>query len=189
MPSRLKPETTWGEVALAQLTSRFADYTVLVDRFGADLDRGRVGRHIAGRRTANRDENALVDLVAVAENFTSARWMALNPSAASSEVLTWEKRRKAWKKHHSIDFADPAAFPEWAALLGFVEARNALHHGLGFLTERQLTKYRDETMNHLNDAAVRLLGHRVCVDRTTVESCLRVCEGFVVRLDTTAPQN
>ena len=45
--------------------------------------------------------------------------------------------------------------------MGFVEVRNALAHGLGRLTDRQLGKYRGEVLPQIAAAGVRLDGDLV----------------------------
>lgn len=90
--------TVRAEAALAQIASRLADYRQLAS-IDADTAQRVLRRFDQPRQT--RHGNALVDLVAVAESYTSARLLDHHPGVKPDEVSTWEKRRKAWKKHGS----------------------------------------------------------------------------------------
>jgi hypothetical protein len=166
--------TEQAEWALRRLTSRTADYL--------DLSRHAPtsGRH-AAQRLVTRDANALVDLVAVAESFCVARLASVGIAA---DVNTWDKRAKAWLKR-SVDLAQ--AYPGWGPLLGFVEVRNAIQHGLGRLTDRQLGKRKAQTLTYIAAATVRLNGDAIIVGPDDVARCDRNCASFVRWLDAAAP--
>jgi hypothetical protein len=133
-----------------------------------------------------RHENALVDLVAVTENFTSRRLLELRSQVSEFQVFTWAKRREAWAKHGPVDLT--TITPHWLALQGFIEARNALQHGLGRLTNSQLRpQWRQETLDRIKAARIFLSGDIVQIREDTVINCRTVCEDYVLALDKEAP--
>jgi hypothetical protein len=128
----------------------------------------------------------LVDFVAVVENFTSQRLLKLRANLAESDVFSWEKRRTSWARHASVDFTH--IVPHWQMMQGFIEARNALQHGLGRLTDFQLKpQRRAQVLADLKFAKVPLIGDLVLVNAETVSTCRKHCADFVVALDNVAP--
>jgi hypothetical protein len=99
--------------------------------------------------------------------------------------MNWIGRIKMWKKHGGVDLA---VFPEMQTVLGFAEVRNALEHGLGRLTERQLGEHRDQVLTQIAAAGVRLDGDLVLVTPDDVSRCGNVGERFVHFLDLNAPR-
>lgn len=184
MPSRLRPLTTWGEASLTHLSSRFADHLYLNDLSVSDGGNMLRGRHRTHDPAFVRCGNTLVDLVAVTEDFASTRLLALHPTMNPGEVMSWEKRKGAWKSRASIDLTQLTG---WAPLYGFVEARNALQHGLGRLTTFQLERHRDAVLKGLKDAQIVLMGDRVCIDADAVQRSLHTCEQFIISLDRAGP--
>lgn len=166
--------TAQAEWALRRLTSRMADY-LESSHMPTPL-----GRH-SPDRLATRDANTLVDLVAVAESFCVARLATVGITA---DVSTWDKRAKAWL-NRSIDLV--GACPGWLALMGFVEARNAIQHGLGRLTDRQLGKHTAQSLAFISAAAIRLNGDAIVIGTDDIARCARVCAAFIRCLDAAAP--
>jgi hypothetical protein len=165
--------TAQAEWALRRLTSRTADY-LETTRTPVVL-----GRH-SPDRLATRDANALVDLVAVAESFCVARLATVGITA---DVNTWDKRAKAWRRR-SIDVVGYAG---WPVLMGFVEARNAIQHGLGKLTDRQLGKHKAQTLTFISAAAIRRNGDAIIIGTSDIARCDSACANFIRWLDTAAP--
>jgi hypothetical protein len=176
----MKGFTEEAEWALSRLVSRHAEYRqIALSGVAGPLMRG---RHSAGRfRT--RDANALVDFVAIAESFSIGRLIHIR-SIAAGDLLTWDMRRKAWAKHATVDLV---SFHGWASLMGFVEARNAIQHGLGRLTHRQLGKYKQEVLDWLDAANLCRNGDVLLLSERDVGRCSEVCNGFIEWLDSTAP--
>jgi len=172
--------TAHAEAALAQIASRVVDHRQLMRLDNAaNPARRRLRQPLQARHV-----NALVDLVAVAESFASGRLLELRPAVSPDDVSTWQKRKSAWGKHGSVDIT---AYKAWSALMGFVEVRNALQHGLGRLTERQLGKHRNEILAQIRASSVHLDGDLLVVLADDVAQCGKVCAGFVQWLDAAAP--
>lgn len=185
MPSPHRASTAWGEQALHNIASRHADLVRLLDLEAVGKGGESGGRHAPPDSTSIRCANALVDTVAVCENFVTARLLAIRPSLPFDEVSTWKKRQRAWLNEASVDLA---SLPGWYEVVGFVEARNALQHGLGRLTELQLDRWRNETLKALATATVGLVGDRVAVDGRAAERCADACQRLIVALDAKAPK-
>jgi hypothetical protein len=182
MPSQVSAATGLGEAARAQLGMRLLDH----DRLAA-LDLGTLhpsGRHIWFPQIDQRHANALVDLVAVAENFSSQRLLNVHPELDESQISSWDKRRREWSSRSRIDLT--SVTPHWHKLMGFVEARNAFQHGLGRLTDMQLGRRRDSILSDLAAAGISLTGDLVRVDGKTVTECHTICDEFIVVLDNAA---
>lgn len=183
MPSKQKPITELGEASVAQLAMRLLDHDRLVAQDLSVLYPA--GRHSWLPLVGLRHAHALVDLVAVAENFAATRLRQLHTAVPEKEVSSWEKRRRAWNKHDDVDLT--SITPNWHKLMGFVEARNAFQHGLGRLTEMQLGgTRRGDVLSDLAIAGVSVVGDLIQVEAKTVKACHSVCEEFVLALDNKA---
>jgi hypothetical protein len=184
MSSRLNPVTDLGEAALAQITLRAFDHDRLMRWQGNE--RYIAGRHLWLQNDQLRHANALVDFVAVVENFTTQRLLKLRPNLTEGDVFAWEKRRTSWSMHANVDFTH--IVPHWKMLQGFIEARNAAQHGLGRLTDKQLSPgRRDKVLADLKSAKISLIGDFVLINIDTVKTCRQSCAGFVLALDNIAP--
>ncbi|MEU5962519.1 hypothetical protein ABZ777_15030 [Micromonospora parva] len=169
--------TALGEAALGQLVIRVADYRTLLQLSGTRNRQS--GRHLRGSAVV-RHGNALTDLVAVLESFTVARLLKMRPAITHNQVMRWTDRIKMWKKHGGVDLA---TFVELRAVLGFIEVRNALEHGLGRLTEHQLDQRRDEVLRQIAAAGVQLDGDQVLLTPADVDRCGDVGKDFIKFLD------
>lgn len=165
--------------AIEDLASRMADHRDLVQA-ATDF----YGRHEERLSIERRRQNTLSGLVAVAESFVVGRLLDAVPTVKDDELGTWKKRTLAWKTHLGVELATASA---WKPLMGFVEARNAVQHGLGRLTDRQLGKYRDEILGFLGACAVGLNGDLVIVREDDIARCADVSRGMIEWIDGAAP--
>lgn len=143
-------------------------------------------------------QDSLMRLVGFAEHFATGSLLEtihrLQPLAAwSSQRLaratrdaagSWERRREVWMQLR----VDLASFPGDAALRGFVEARNAVAHGLGRLTwlQTRTVAAQRTTTEMLKAADLRVVDSRVGLLPRDVESCGRTVKAFVTWLDAQA---
>lgn len=176
--ARIEPMTDVAEFALSQLALRVSDYRWLSTQ---DMVRFEKRVHTP---SISRAGNAVTDLVAVAEHFSSARLLMIRPGVKTEELQSWVARRKAWSKRVNIDVTK---FPRWQALMGFVEIRNALQHGLGRLTDRQLTQNRIQVLTAIAASGVALDGDLVQLGPPDIVRCSLDCAGFIQYLDNAAP--
>lgn len=170
--------TAEGEWALARLVDRYTDFRGTAARARSN------GRRSLSPRNDTANLNALVDFVAIAESFSVSRLLAIAPSLSDAAINTWHKREKEWLREGSTDVAQ---FQHWLALLGFVDARNAIQHGLGRLTAMQLGKFKDQVIRQLSAAQVHRDGDQLVIRPADVDRCFNVCRDFIAWLDSEAP--
>ena len=96
---------------------------------------------------------------------------------------TWVNREQVWGREFGVELLD---CPDYAPFRGFVEARNAVTHGLGYLTDQQLSRL-SEVESYLKAANVELDGRRVLFGDRHVEAASYIAIGLVRWLDFTAP--
>lgn len=138
--------------------------------------------------------DALFRLVAVAEDFSLLRLIEVTedllPDGRLAELLweaeldrsmdTWDSRLRAWARLHGIEVK--ANFLRYDQLDGFTQARNAIAHGLGQLTRKQL-RSRASTLQRLAAAGIATDGDVLQLGPKNVELCTNVCDQFVLWLD------
>ena len=176
------PRTALAEAALRSLAVRAGDHHRLTSA-GSVVHRG---RHQPTHRDT-RNGNAVTDCVAVAESFSTARLLALRPKLRPHDVSTWEKQRQEWRKHGPVDLH---LWEDWPKLMGYVEVRNALQHGLGRLTDLQLEKIEKnqrQILTWIKAASVQLNGPNIMLTDEDPIACSGVCSDFVRFLDAAAP--
>jgi len=181
MPSHAPARTDIGEHSLSLMVRRLDDY-LRIEELQRD-DETMPGRHLLGRVGHLQSQNALVDLVAGAEAFTTVRLRTVRPMVNEAEVRTWESRKRAWSKHAQVTFDQ---CPSWQALKGFVEVRNSIQHGLGRITEFQFHR-RAEVLAAIKGCGVVLDGDTVRLTSGDVKRCAHGCVVFVSWLDNIAP--
>jgi hypothetical protein len=175
------PKTTAGEESLGQLRQRLDEFEAAVAVLAAQPWRG---RHQSGQSDEGMRANALVDFVAIAENFSVHRLQQVNPALTDDQLSSWNKRKQRWK-NENVDFLVDLA-GTWPQLDGFVQVRNALAHGLGALTAMQLERFRAETLTALTACGVFADGGRVRLRDVDVRRCAEVCIAFLLELDNRA---
>lgn len=144
--------------------------------------------------------DAVLRLVAIAEDFVSTLLIELterrlSPVQPLTQALwqaeigrvdtTWERRVSAWTRLHGVDMKRD--FSCFAELEGFIAARNAITHGLGELTRRQLAD-RANHARHLAAAGIALENRRVIIGAANVDSCADVARALIRWLDDAAQQ-
>lgn len=187
MASRIRPRTDLGEVAVARLSQRFGHYLQEYLESNIWNVSGNEGRRSFTDLVGTQQDHAVVDLLSIAEHFTTARVLRLNHEITERDVATWEERKNTLRNSFGVDLEDVETFPDWPPLLGFVEARNALQHGLGTLTARQLVRWRALTLRRLADAGISMMGDRVVIEDQTVRDCHSCAEAFILTLDAMLP--
>lgn len=129
-------------------------------------------------------ENALVDSIAYTESFCSERLKSI-ATVDDKEVFSWQGREKAWRKHAHLEMS--AAGPDWTRLRGYIEIRNAIQHGLGRLTDSQLSgPRRQDTLDWIRATGAYLDGDQIRLTNRDITACFTTCTAFVTWLDTTA---
>ncbi|MCK8478073.1 hypothetical protein [Microbacterium aurugineum] len=177
------PKSAAGEESFAWLQQR-------LDEFEASsafmASRAWQGRHPAGRSEKNIRGNALVDMIAIAENFSVLRLRGIDDTLTEDQVSNWVKRKAEWKSR-GVDF-DSDLGGVWPAMSGFIEARNAVQHGLGEITDMQLGKKRRiDVLRGLGACGVLVDGGELRLFDSDVRHCAELCATFILELDNRAP--
>jgi hypothetical protein len=135
-------------------------------------------------------------LVAIAEEFTygllleltsrklpaDTRVSALWDSHVDRETDTWEQRIATWRLIHSISI--PSS-PRYDVLFAFIQARNAIVHGLGSLTRKQL-RDRTKSVARLRAARISVSGTQLVLNDSHVEQCADAVRRLIRWLDDAA---
>jgi hypothetical protein len=134
--------------------------------------------------------------MAVVEEFTRSRLDArIHRLSAAGDPLTAQllkaigpKGDESWMAMREIYKLTGLALndsPSFAKLMGFTEARNAIAHGLGRLTPKQLQN-RVRAEGVLRQAGVHVAGDHLRIDGRTVEECVAVADLYIQWLDANA---
>jgi hypothetical protein len=93
----------------------------------------------------------------------------------------WEEHLNAWKDWHEVSLQSD---PLYTNLKPFIEARNAIMHGLGELTRRQRRGNQLAALKgELRAAGIEVVGVRLIVSNRSVIRCAHACRAFVDGLD------
>lgn len=92
---------------------------------------------------------------------------------------TRHKHNALWKTYKSVNVA---TFPQHKELQAYIQARNAIAHGLGGLTRRQMRR-RPAIVAELGHANIALRGNALLLGATDVEACAGVVKAFIAWLD------
>lgn len=133
----------------------------------------------------------LVRLMSITESFCAARLLALGedlvspPDGSLTSILwedaaldatrTWESQKDAFKKWLNVR-------PDWTQIDGLAEARNAVAHGLGTLTRRQL-KSRASTMTKLNRTGIAVNNDELLLTDDDLSRAAARCSELIQELD------
>jgi hypothetical protein len=163
-------------------------------------DRGDAIRVVAGRRPSRggwyqtfHAQDAILRIVSIAEDFSIGRFVdAIEPTLPPHGIVTelwdaqldrasdtWQQRDELWKTYKNVNVA---TFPQMQVLQGFIVARNAVAHGLGQLTRKQLRK-RASTVGRLGQADIRVRGDVLDLGAADVERCAGAVLAFIAWLD------
>lgn len=144
--------------------------------------------------------DAIVRMVSYAEHYASTELRATVETrltgegpiydAARAQIThqldaNWHSRSTRSKSWLALDLRAQASFRR---LEGFVEARNAIVHGLGELTDQQLSNSRrKKTHQRLREARIPLSGRRLLIEERHVVSCAENVCAFAAWLDASIP--
>lgn len=93
-------------------------------------------------------------------------------------TAAWSSRRRSFKRHHHVDLAKCA---EHKRVESAIEVRNAIAHGLGKVTTRQLTS--SETTRRLQLIEVVVVNNYVRLGPKHVRDCAEYSAAFLRSLD------
>ncbi len=151
---------------------------------------GRLNPKSRGSEQIQR-QATFVRIMSITESFCASRLIALgenlvNPpegslvaklweDAALDATRTWEEQKRAFKSWLNVK-------PDWTQIEDLAEARNAVAHGLGTLTRRQL-KNRDSTMNKLKRTGIAVNEDRLLLAEDDLSRAVIRCSELIQELD------
>jgi hypothetical protein len=179
-----KAERSRAEImfAWAAHTEWRARRTVKRGRLASRTSLGQVEHLTLPHLAAVAEEFSRGVLVECSEPIVPAHPMLQNLwSRAESQTETWPGQEKAWRQWHGIPLSSERAYANFRPV---VDARNAIVHGLGELTRRQL---KSDGGRQVRDSLARLgiktNGRRVLVDDVAMRKCLDATRRFIEWLD------
>jgi hypothetical protein len=136
-------------------------------------------------------QSTLVRLLSITESFTSqlllreidkaaarARSASIDSvwdDAAIRGTNSWHDQRDAYRKWLGVK-------EDWKVVERLAEARNAVAHGLGTLTRRQLSN-EDGVRTKLKAAGITLTGIRIVLSDAALASAAADCRDLIQRID------
>jgi hypothetical protein len=136
-------------------------------------------------------QSALVRLLSITESFTSqlllqeidkiaarARSVTIDriwDDAAVRGTGTWSEQKDSYANWLGVKV-------DWKVVERLAEARNAVAHGLGTLTRRQLRK-EASVRSKLKEAGITLSGIRVVLSDAALSSAASDCRDLIYRID------
>jgi len=153
--------------------------------------RGRLAAGGPGEATQIQCQSSLVRLLSITESFAAqlllgevdkaaarAKSASINSmweDAAVKATNTWKEQKTAYKNWLGVD-------PDWKVVERLAEARNAVAHGLGTLTRRQMRN--EQSVRHkLKDAGISLVGIRIVLSDAALASAAAGCRDLIHRVD------
>lgn len=166
-------ESTFADIRLTVVEYQHAQTLV------QDSPHGRILGDVqtASQRAA---QLTLANVVSCAELYSAEKLRSV-PGSVEDNVSSWHKQRLAWQNLRHVDLG---AVPSYAAVRGFNEVRNAVLHGRGRLTARQLTgKQAQQVQDWLAQCGARIVRGEVRVEEADIVRCADCCCAFVRELD------
>lgn len=172
-----------AEQSMAMVMRELVEYRRRLQR----SDKSPVGRMVTPRlasTTLSPTFGAVVSMVSIAEEFfgstlrskiedsfdTITRMYSDARRDALKKIDTnWEGRLGLGKRWFGVDTSAEVSFLE---LMAFVEARNSITHGLGKLTQRQLSPDGGKkVIEQLATVNIPVIGGRIFIDATALSRC------------------
>lgn len=185
--------TARAEEAAGLLFRTLAAHRATVASLGAEPRERRLPGPLEDREQI-QCQATLVRILSIAESFSGERLLEelqkiversshksineLWERAAVSATSTWEEQRNAYKGLLGVTLDNS----DWASVGRLAEARNAVAHGLGALTRRQL-RNRQSTVSKLQSCGIRLRDNRIVLNDQILFGAAQTCREFIWKLD------
>lgn len=140
-------------------------------------------------------QTTLVRIVSITESFCSRRLIdaaevILQPhrgellskifeDKAIEGTATWDKTQRTY-----IDWF--TAKPDWSSINGFIEARNAIAHGLGQITRRQ-RRTRQSSLSKLGANNIKVIGDQIQLNDDILHDAVVACHRLIAAVDYMLP--
>ncbi|MFE9743622.1 hypothetical protein ACFYOT_01830 [Saccharothrix saharensis] len=169
-----------SDVAIKAVRTRVRDY-LSVNSLVLSRGKSRLGQQ---SRVESVSREALATIVSYAEGACADLLIEAFPQVTVDEVFSWPKKEKAWQVHASVNLH--VDVPTYAQLLGFVQARNAIMHNDGQLTQKQLewnAKEDGALTKAIRDVGIEQYGPLLRISTENVLDCSEVCVRFIREID------
>jgi len=153
-PTRLRA-TTDGDPLQDRRQATLVRLLSITESFAADL----LSREID--KAANEANNASISRIA--------------EDAVNQAIGTWAGQKKSYKEWLGIS-------ESWTKVEQLAEARNAVAHGLGKLTRRQL-KNESGTTSQLRAVGIAVNNQAILLTEDNLQSAALICRDFIERID------
>jgi hypothetical protein len=144
-----------------------------------------------GDPVQDRCQATLIRLLSITEAFSSdllsrevGRAVSSARNATATKVAdeavirgtnTWQEQKKSYKDWLEVE-------EDWKAVERLTEARNAVAHGLGKLTKRQL-KNEKSVKSKLKAAGITVDNNRIVLSDDNLAAAASACRDFIEKLD------
>lgn len=125
---------------------------------------------------------AIANIVAIVELYVELT--LLRAGCRAGQVRNWSDKTAEWKRKFGASIDDVTISPAFATMRGFYEARNAIMHNQGELTQSQR---KPQVYQRLATANIERIGFILVVGSETVKRCSIACLSCIVELDATLP--
>lgn len=175
MPDPLAHLSALAEDAVSDIRLIVHDYSAV----RAVAAPGSVGRfNVPGADFGDRaTQFAIANIAGIVEHY--AERILLAAGSPANKVKTWADKPKEWQKQFGADIESCGSF---APMRGYYEARNAIMHRRGELTDSQR---KADVYERLAAAEVPRVGFHVVVTEPMVAACADVCIACVEEMDGT----
>jgi hypothetical protein len=127
---------------------------------------------------------AVANIVGVVEHY--AEQVLLDKTCDPKKLKAWDEKAKAWLQVFKVDPGDADVCPSFGAMRGYYEARNAIMHRRGELTDSQR---KQAVYDRLAAADIERVAFHIVVSEDTVNACALACIRCVEELDATTRTN
>ncbi|WNM37566.1 hypothetical protein RMN56_20645 [Micromonospora halotolerans] len=165
------------EGALEELTTTYARHNATTTGRPPARSLRRYRDGIVGDAAAADRAACWLRLVSVVEIYTETLLRRLSDEQPGRAPRGWSDVTESLKRHHNIDVA---AVEGWARLDASFTVRNAVAHGLGRFTARQIEKGEPRKMRLI---AVQVRDGAVVITPEALAACAETCRVFVTALD------
>ncbi len=177
-----------SETALVLLQTEWREYTEYREKPATEF-RIIVGMHGAVDAGKIRRQSAVVRMVSVVEAFVDGlnrdylvdaiarvgeKESVLISQLMVAHSVNWETRRSTLELFYSVEFGDA---PAWGRLLGAIEARNTIVHGLGDVASSGGNFRR--LQGRLEQVGIAIAGGALIIGDDELERVYRACVEFV----------
>lgn len=179
-----------AEAATSLLFRTLGTHRTIVAHLPAQPTMSRLRGHLDDREEI-QSQATLLRLLSITEAFAAAELLRhvesiLDPEAHLTISRIWDKAAvgatSGWAEQKNAYKNWLGVAVDWKPVERLAEARNAIAHGLGTLTRRQL-RNRQSVIAKLTAAGITLQNDRIMLDDAVLGQAAIACRDFIAELD------